>query len=207
MVDTSSYIVVDASLAFDYGPYVLDVTERFPPLACEPVCPPGAVLEGEPECSDGYVDTFNGGCYAAAPAFSPLPSGFDPLWVCGESGIYDNGLHGDSDWYAFTLTESKTVTFSLCANFDWVYTHLFMPDPDCSSYAFVGFAQARAYETATISASIGPGTYWYAVAPYGDVYLNDDCGEARYLFKVEGLGSGPTGAEPVSWGALKTLFR
>src|SRR5262245_59732198 len=43
------------------GQYTLHVTACPPPPVCDP-CPAAAVLEGEPACSDGYIDNFNGGC-------------------------------------------------------------------------------------------------------------------------------------------------
>jgi hypothetical protein len=67
------------------GEYTLNVTYIEP---CIVECAPGSDSEGEPRCSDGYADTYNGGCDSATPMFQPVTCG---QTVCGESGVFLSG--------------------------------------------------------------------------------------------------------------------
>ncbi len=65
------YIVVDG-----YGSASRRLRVPRPPL-CEPprhatrcFCPPGAIVNGEPTCFDGYVDTYNAGCNDVTTPYS-----------------------------------------------------------------------------------------------------------------------------------------
>lgn len=199
------YIVVDGALYGWQGPYVLDVELHAGSGLCEPTCPPGAILEGEPECHDGYVDTYNSGCYSSPPVFTTLTCENDPLWVSGETGQYDDGETGDEDWYEFTMGEARTLAISACANTE-IRTTLLLPSPDCSSYGWLGEAQARPFETASLAVELLAGRYWYRIETYGSV-SSAICGEARYVFEIEGLCPTPTASGAKSWGSVKRLFR
>lgn len=53
------HIVIDGSYD-DCGEYLVEVSAA-PYVPCEPACPSGAMLEGEPPLQDGYLDSRNGG--------------------------------------------------------------------------------------------------------------------------------------------------
>src|SRR5438552_1307330 len=78
---------------------------------CLVPCTAGAIAEGEPVCSDGYNDQFNGGCIVSSPAFSPIQIN---QTVCGRSGVFlINGVvHGDFDWYQVQVTHATTLRWT-----------------------------------------------------------------------------------------------
>jgi len=92
------YIVVDGYAGY-FGDYILEVIEYVP---CILDCPGGAVLEGEPEITDGYVDEYNSGC--GAPGGDPLDyvQIVQPGDFCAVSGWYDDGFR-DTDWFVVTM--------------------------------------------------------------------------------------------------------
>jgi hypothetical protein len=57
---------------------------------CSLECPVGALLEGEPDCYDGYVDSYNGGCNSNPYVFSVLDPAGGTITLCGTSGVFDN---------------------------------------------------------------------------------------------------------------------
>lgn len=198
------YIVVDG-YGQDCGDYVLHVDECTPPTPCDAVCPAGAFVEDEPTCGTGYVDHTNGGCNSTPAVFVEVPCDGDPTWICGESGTWYDGSSywRDTDWWAITLTETKTVRFGTCADFK-VQTLLIIPDPDCGNYTYPYSASADAGVEAVIEETLGPGTYWYWVGPQSwfDIV---PCGE-KYVTSVQGWCSG-TATEKATWGAVKRRFR
>jgi len=82
------YIVIDG-YGGDCGQYTMEVSTVIGTCYWG-ACPPGSVLEGEPEIMDGYQDAYNGGCNS--PEFgSPFQSleAFEPgghLTFCGRAG-------------------------------------------------------------------------------------------------------------------------
>jgi hypothetical protein len=200
------YIVVDG-YGSGCGQFVLKVDEFVPPQPCEVVCPPDAIMENEPLCGPGYDDVFNGGCNSTPPVFSYLSCGTDPLFFCGEAGNWYDPYMGyymrDTDWWSFTLTETKTVKLTTCAEF-YVQTLLIIPQPDCSYYTYPYIVTADAYFPAVIEATLTAGEYWYWVG-CGDFYDGTACG-SQYVSSIEGWCDG-TSTENASWGAVKEMFR
>ncbi len=80
--------------------------------SCTIPCQSGDRIEDEPNCFDGYVDEFNGGCNSTPNVFGAISDG---QIVCGRYGTYrTSGQNfGDSDWYEFTLSESAMVTWTV----------------------------------------------------------------------------------------------
>ena len=95
---------------------------------CERCCwltpPPGCVLEGEPPCTPGYMDHYNGGCWSNPPVFQPLEVG---QTLFGHTGVGLTGPQGlDADYYQFTLSAPTRVRATLRAE---VGTHFCLERP------------------------------------------------------------------------------
>lgn len=198
------YIVVDG-YSQDCGDFVLHVDECVPPEPCDPSCPVDAIAEEEPDCGTGYVDDFNGGCNSTPPVFLDVPCETDPVRFCGESGTWFDGISywRDTDWWRFTLSETRTVRFTTCAEFE-VQTILIIPDPDCGNYTYPYLDTAPPGEEAVIEATLPAGTYWYWVGP-ASWYDVVPCGSG-YLSAVTGWCT-PSSTEPTTWGKVKSRFR
>ena len=107
-------IVVDGYCSTCYGEYTIAVREC-EPETCAP-CPDGASLEGEVDCSDGYVDATNGGCNSDPEVFGAIQCGET---VCGTGGnyLFDGLDYRDTDWFAFSLTQPESVVVCVLAEF------------------------------------------------------------------------------------------
>ena len=108
------YIVVDG-YGGESGDYLFSMYEVWGPPSRDPHdCPPGAFLELEPYCHDGFVDTTNIGCNGSPPIFQyPL----FPTHVCGTSGNYDDNTYRDMDWFEFTFPHVVDLEVKVCADF------------------------------------------------------------------------------------------
>jgi hypothetical protein len=198
------YIVVDG-YGGSCGSYYLDVTDWL--CSCYLACPPGGILEGEPDCYDGYVDTYNGGCNVVpAPVFQVLePTGGD-ITICGTTGVYDyNGeVYRDTDWYELDLTEAANICLS---GISYIPCYFFIIDGrgGCAEMTVV----ASGLDECCVAASdicylCDPGTWWAWAGPsaWDPDYL---CGNV-YLLTIAGY-SGGTPAVSTTWGRVKGLFR
>lgn len=119
----------------------------------------GGSAEGEADCGVGYVDTTNGGCFAAEPAFSPITPG---TAVCGTGGAWEEpgGFIADWDIYEFVLTGSAELHFSVLAEYP-VIAAIYDGTAGCPGELLSAFAD-YACDSANATASVGPGTYWMA---------------------------------------------
>ncbi|MFH1681733.1 MAG: hypothetical protein ABIH26_13960 [Candidatus Eisenbacteria bacterium] len=203
------YIVVDG-YAGSCGTYVLDIATNG---VCTVDCPPSGRPEGEPPCHDGYVDLYNGGCDSAPPVFQAVECDGDPAIYCGKSGSWTVGEdeHIDSDWYEIALSETKTITASVEAEF-----HVFLslmdgnatpgPDPCLDPDLLIAEELGSYCQEISITRILEPGTYWIQVRPYtfpGPVSCEIfNC----YTLTIQGY-CGETGAEDGSWGRVKRRFR
>ena len=107
------YIVIDG-YGTACGEYSLTVAEIEP---CDLVCPPGAQIEGEPPCMDGYYDSYNGGCGAVGwTTLSPQEGNCGTL--CGQSCtfLYGGNEYRDGDWFD-VQADGSTVTATCRAEF------------------------------------------------------------------------------------------
>jgi hypothetical protein len=198
------YIVVDGYFG-DCGNYDISVyASSGCPLPCDPEdCPPGAVLEGEPVCFDGYIDNYNAGCNSTPNSFVNLTCA-DGVTVCGTVGTYiANGLnYRDTDWYQISLPMACNVTVSMCAGFNSL-VGIIDGDAGCGAPVFA------CYNFGTPGTSTGcsvaeSGLVWL-FASTGD-FVGVPCGSAYTLTAL--LPCCPSNAtESKSWGGIKGLYR
>jgi len=83
-------------------------------------CPQGAYIEGEPQCQDDYVDSYNGGCNSTPNVFQDLYAQADDCaTMCGLiCTYYYSGLsYRDTDWYRWHAVGGTVTETALC-NFD-----------------------------------------------------------------------------------------
>jgi hypothetical protein len=198
------YIVVDG-YGGECGEYEMEldlyIQEQVP-------CPPGAVLEGEPDCHDGYEDTFNPGCGGVPdPIFTDLygTPGGQIFYVCGKSGTFLVGgvNFRDTDWYVFQVAEEAEITFGCTAEFP-VLNVVMDASTGCDDLTILETATGGPLEYFTITRTYPPGEYWYWVGP--EIFTGITCGD-DYVFSVEGLVASPISVNRVSWGAVKALYR
>ncbi len=166
-----TYFILVQGLFGDTGDFVLDVTDGEPcedPLPCsncEMPCSLGATEEGEANCGlneFGQPDTsFNGGCSANPPAFSPLACGQE---ICGTAAF--NGVFRDDDWYSITIDQPSIITWEVHTDFP-AETFIAIPYPECPSmYPLVTGGEGERCEVVTLQTPcLLPGTYYLTVAP------------------------------------------
>jgi len=192
------YIIVDGYRQ-NCGSYALHITPS--PLPCIELCDPN---EGEPECHDDYVDSYNGGC-------SSEPTVFQPIWgdgqglaaLCGESGtfLFNGFSFRDTDWFQI-VGAGGTVTASLHAEFRPQL--IFIYNADCGNLEY-SYASGSCWDTLALEHTVESGAIaWIWVGP--SVFNGVPCG-TRYLLEVTGISGSPTSAEGPTWGDVKQLFR
>lgn len=113
------------------------------------------VLEGEPDCGDGYEDHYNGGCNSTPEVFQDIQA---DRFILGTAGTFNSGTR-DTDWYQFEVTDDRVLTFTAVAEFD---LQLFLIDgtSGCSSFLILQQTSVPASDTGVVSDTVGPGTYW-----------------------------------------------
>jgi len=163
------YVDIEAYGSATCGDYILTVTD----VACSLTCPTGGIQEGEPDCYDGYVDMFNGGCNSSPYVFSPIACGDT---VCGKYGtyLYNGSSYRDTDWYQLVLAQDMTVTWEVTGE---AATAAFILTGTCPTSALAS-GTADACGTATVSAILAPGTYYLFAGP--NVFTGVPCG-ADYI--------------------------
>lgn len=112
MAGETYYIVIDG---YDNscGTYELTVGEY---SHCRLTAPAGAILEGEPEPLDEYVDLYNSGCDNYADAWSVIYAPADNYATFyGASGYYttDGMPRRETDWFKVYLGPSGTLTWTV----------------------------------------------------------------------------------------------
>ncbi len=126
-------------------------------------CPPGAYLEGEPDCADGYIDNYNGGCNSTPNVFNILPTACETV-ICGKSGVYNSLGNRDTDWYQFVTTDSTEIHIEGIAEFD-LQLGLLDGNSGCPVAAFMTVASVTEGELAILDTVVGPGTWWIWAGP------------------------------------------
>jgi hypothetical protein len=167
---TTYYIVVDgyASLC---GTYYLDAIVCTPPPPVE--CPPGAVLEGEVDCYDDYVDGTNGGCNSTPNVFGAINCGET---MCGTTGTYlYTGLdYRDTDWIQVTPANSGTLDWT-CNSTTTLMVAIITPGPNgCLDFTYVYTLGAAPGPTTITGTVVGGSPVWLFVAP--TVFTGVPCG-------------------------------
>ncbi len=149
---------------------------------CQAACPPDGTAEGEPVCTTGYIDQFNGGCNALSPAFSSIAPGET---VCGESGVFlvPGDIDGDFDWYQVDIAGSTRLTWSATAEFAariWIIDG----NDGCAGAFILTTVGGVECQEISVTAPVGPGIYWLVIGPttFSDT---SDCG-AGYTATLQG---------------------
>lgn len=129
--------------------------------------PAGAIAEGEACIIDQGEDVTNGGCNMAVPAFTSINCG-DVIWGSASTYLVGTGQNRDTDWYDFVITEPKTVTFTVTAEFPVVAGILEQVVPgeagcDNTTGSISPYALANPCGAASVTATLTPGTYYFFV--------------------------------------------
>lgn len=162
LVGGNTYFIVVDGYFGECGNYTLDITPCGPP--CDVVCPGGSTNENELNC--GLPDdTVNGGCNSSPPIFSPIACG---QTYCSSAAV-DAGVARDTDWYQIVVATTTEFTWTVEAEFDvaigLVETSP-LGTPDCATaIALNPFALGGPCEEISVNICLGPGTYWWFVAP------------------------------------------
>lgn len=158
------------------GAYVLNIDACVPPTAtpvptatptptlCPQVtCPSGGVPEGEPVCSDEYVDIYNGGCNSSPFIFQDIVCGDV---ICATSGTFMAGGYEsrDTDWYRLEITDWTTITWQIEAEFESLIFILDAGTEDCVDVTVVD-TSAMGCGFNTLVSTLGPGIYWLWAGP------------------------------------------
>jgi len=195
------YIVIDG-YGSDCGTYELYIVDL--PVPCV-YCPPGAVVETEPECMDPENDMHNGGCNFDPPIFHLIQPSEDTIDVCGTSGTYyQSGSNWrDTDWYQLDLTHTSEITFRCIPNFDMTIGFVDGREGCEGVSSFYSYTTTFACYVAVLTETLPAGTWWLWVGPTG--FTGVECGEL-YAGTLTGYTSA-TPVEKISWSTLKALHR
>ena len=194
------YIVIDG-YGSDCGTYELDIQEHVPCV----YCPPGAVVEIEPECMDPENDIHNGGCNSDPPVFHLIQPSEDTIDVCGTSGTYyQSGSNWrDTDWYQLDLAQASEITFRCIPNFNMTMGFVDGREGCEGVSGFHSYTTTFACYVAELTETLPAGTWWLWVGP--TEFTGVQCGE---LYAGELTGYTPaTPVENISWSTLKALHR
>lgn len=113
------------------------------------------VLEGEPDCGAGYVDNYNGGCNSTPNVFGDI---LPDQIVIATAGTFDAGTR-DTDWFQFEVTDDRVLTFTAVGELD-LQVALIDGTDGCLNFVILDQALVAANDTAVVSDTVGPGTYW-----------------------------------------------
>jgi hypothetical protein len=145
------------------------------------VCPPGALIEGEPPCVDGYIDQYNSGCGGSPPVWSPInPQATGCAVMCGKSCTFgEPGLSRDTDWFE-SFGAGALVTATCTAEFPLQFLLIYGTDCALPSYLY-GHGDPGVPVTLTWTIGVGE-VVWFWVGnqsfwgwPESD-YVLDVCG-------------------------------
>jgi len=195
------YVIVDGYYN-NSGAYHVAVDAIQPP--CTVPCPAGAMVEGEPVCSDNYYDSFNGGCNSVPPVFEVLP--FTLVTVCGTYGgfLYSGLSYRDTDWYEIHIPTSQTVTWTAIGETDTLIG-IINGNAGCPVTSFYAYSYGAKCTNLTASALLSRGTWWLWVGTLNYGSAAGPCGQ-HYTARLLGIPP-PVAVEPTSWGDLKSLYR
>lgn len=140
---------------------VLDATPTPDPQI---TCPPGGVLEGEPDCGPDYIDGFNGGCGSTPPVFQAISCGDV---ICGVGGTFLSGSeeNWDTDWYRLESLNPSVIRWTIEAAFPVSTLIIDAGTENCMDYQVVASAFGEPYASVEVVAEATPGVYWLWVGP------------------------------------------
>lgn len=131
---------------------------------CVVPCPTGGSEEGERTCFDGYIDSFNGGCFEEPFAVSDISFGET---VCGTGGVFvvAGSFVGDFDWYQVTVDRPTFLSATVRAQFR---PSLQIGDGTfgCPATLVASGVELECNDL-TVEALVGPGVYFLVVGPFG----------------------------------------
>jgi hypothetical protein len=203
------YIVIDGWSATDCGDYELVVTECVPPPPCDN-CAPGSILEGEPNCQNDTLDSYNGGCNSNPPAFSAIPcnpSGA-PVTMCGTYGgfTYFGLSYRDTDWYSTTLIATSNISWCVTGEYDTLLG-IIDGNAGCPISFFYDYNFGSPCVQACVSATLPPGDWWFFVATSGFGSTAGPCGGVYNATLSGAIKDCPVSVENASWGQIKNLYK
>ncbi len=195
------YIVIDG-YGSDCGTYELDIQDHVPCV----YCPPGAIVETEPECMDPTNDVHNGGCNSDPPVFHVIQPSEDIIDLCGTSGTYyQSGSNWrDTDWYQIDLAQTSEITFQCIPNFNMTMGFVDGREGCEGVSGFYSYTTTLACYVATLTEVLPAGTWWLWVGP--TEFTGVECGEL-YAGQLTGYNIPVTPVENISWSTLKALHR
>jgi hypothetical protein len=204
----SYYVVIDGWQSTDCGNYELVVSECVP---CIVTCPPGGVLEGEEDCADDTLDSYNGGCNSNPPAFTAIPC--DPegagVTMCGTYGgfTYFGLSYRDTDWYSTTLIAQSNVSFCVTGEYDSLIG-IIDGNAGCPITFFYDYTFGSPCVQACLNQTLPAGEWWFFVATSGFGSTAGPCG-GNYTATLTGAikDCPPVSVEAASWGNIKNLYR
>jgi hypothetical protein len=125
---------------------------------CIVTCPPGGILEGEPDILDEGVDVTNGGCNSTPNVFLPIQCGET---ICGNFNTYLFGgsQYRDTDWYELDLSGTigyTAITWTVTGEFPAVAIIISSPCPGST----ITSATASPCQPAICTATVAPGIYY-----------------------------------------------
>ena len=203
LVGHTYYVIVDGH-GGRCGSYVLTIEV---PQECTLECPPSpyALREWEPDCYDGYVDHWNGGCNSTPHAFEYIcPQPGPATFMCGKSGTYlCAGLsYRDTDWFEI-LGDGGPVTVEAIAEFPLQL--LWIHGADCENLEYDSTLAEPCVWTRLGGQIAAGAAVWVWVGPA--VFSGVPCGSDYILEFDGGLWCASTPAQPISWGEIKKLFQ
>jgi len=195
------YFIIDG-YGTDCGSYILSLPVC---CGCHLECPDGSLTEGEPDCADEYVDTYNGGCNCNPPVFQPIWGAPDGTRVvCGRSGTYSyqGYSYRDTDWFEVygwgVLMEAALIA-------EFPVQLLLIYGADCSYPQYLA-ASGGECEDIWLSREVEAGTRtWVWVGP--SAFSGVSCA-SQYILELAGIT--PEVISPVgtgTWGEIKSCFR
>jgi hypothetical protein len=202
------YIVIDGWSSTDCGTYELVVSECVP---CVVTCPAGGVLEGEEDCQDDTLDSYNGGCNSNPPAFSGIPCpppGQSSTTMCGTYGgfTYFGLSYRDTDWYSTTLIAQSNISFCVNGELDSL-VGIIDGNAGCPVSFFYDYTFGSPCVTACLNQTLPAGEWWFFVATSGFGPTAGPCGSNYTATLTGAIKDCPVSVEPATWGSIKNLYR
>jgi hypothetical protein len=185
------YFVVDG-YGTSCGSYQISVTIHTP---CTVECPPGAQIEGEPPCVDGYIDQYNSGCGGTGWTLIQPQDG-DCGTMCGRSCtyLYNGFSYRDTDWYT-VLAAGGPMTVTGTAEFP--LRLIFIYGTNCGGLQYILDTGAPC-ESVTLSWPSAQANQEYWI--YVDPSVFSGVPESDYTLQVCGIALDVQGACCFYWG-------